>query len=79
MPQRRPRPARHPGPEGDVLIWHPALVHGSLAEASGKTRATITTYFCPLEMVPLGFEQGTATIRNHEGAAWYASGVYPDA
>ncbi len=56
--------------KGDVLIWHPALVHGGM---SGPDHATITTHFCPRGIVPLGFEGVGGTLRWHGTAAQYSS------
>ena len=65
--------------KGDLMIWHPALVHGALPDDPDRMRGTATVHFCPGEIVPLGFERGTGSARTHKGIAWYASAVYPDA
>ena len=63
------------GRKGDVLLYHPGLVHGELAPDSG-TRAAIVAHYCPREVAPLTFEQGDPAIRSHAGVASYATGVY---
>ncbi len=70
-------PARHfTARKGDVMLWHPDLVHGELAPGSRDRRAAILTHYCPREVAPLTFERGTPAIRSFAGLASYATAVY---
>ena len=62
--------------KGDVMLWHPDLIHGELAPSSRDRRAGILTHYCPREVAPLSFERGTPAIRSFAGLASYATAVY---
>ncbi len=61
---------------GDVLLWHADLAHGGLPISTDKTRASLVTHYCPVEVAPLTFERGGAELRSHNGVGWYSSGHY---
>ncbi len=61
---------------GDVLVWHADLAHGGSPTSSNRTRKSLVTHCCPIEIAPLYFENGMPSIRRHDSGSFYASSLY---
>jgi len=60
---------------GDVLIWHSDLAHGGSRVSANRSRKSLVTHYCPHEVAPLFFENGSPTMKRH-GHSYYSSGPY---
>ena len=53
--------------KGDVLVWHPDLVHGGNPVSRSTTRKSIVTHYCPKHVTPLFAEHLATKIYRHDG------------
>lgn len=63
--------------KGDVLIWHPDLVHGGNPVSSEITRKSIVTHYCSSRLAPIYFETDGRRVYRH-GQHYFTSRLYAD-
>ena len=64
---------------GDVLLWHPGLVHGgSPIRTDGATRLSLVGHYCPQDVRPLYHWHRPASRNIRAGDdGWATSWHYP--
>ena len=61
--------------KGDVLFWHPDLVHGGNPVSTSTTRKSIVTHYCPKHVTPL-FSEHLPTKLYHYGGHVFTTSYY---
>jgi phytanoyl-CoA hydroxylase len=63
---------------GDVLIWAADLAHGGKPISLERTRRSVVTHYCPIDVAPLYFEHASPrSIAKHSSGASYATFLEP--
>ena len=59
--------------QGDVLIWHPDLIHGGHPVSAEITRKSIVAHYCPKHVAPLFSEEHRVTFHDCDGHLYTSS------